>query len=215
MLGIHDLTIFMFSGLILNMTPGPDSLLIVSRTAMGQWQHGAVTALGVSTGTLVHVLAAAAGLSAILATSAMAFTLVKWVGAIYLIWLGLSALFKRRRQEDRAPVTHAIDTRLFSLFRQGLLTNVLNPKVALFFMAFMPQFIDPAASLKPLAFLTLGLIFDVVATLWSAVLITIVTLGGQRLRPGVRLRAWLERSVGVMFVALGIRLALTRTPSPA
>lgn len=215
MLGIHDLAIFMLSGLMLNMTPGPDSLLIVSRTAMGRWQQGAVTALGISTGTLVHVLAAALGLSAILATSAMAFTVVKWVGAIYLIWLGLSALLKRRRSTPQSPAPYIGETRLRTLFRQGFLTNVLNPKVALFFMAFMPQFIDPASTLKPLAFLTLGLIFDVVGTLWSAVLITAVTLGGQRLRPGIKLKAWLERSVGVMFVALGIRLALTRTPSAA
>lgn len=214
MLGIHDLAIFMLSGLILNMTPGPDSLLIVSRTATGRWQQGAVTALGISTGTLVHVLAAALGLSAILATSAMAFTVVKWVGALYLIWLGLSALLKRRHQTPQAPAPRVSETRLRTLFRQGFLTNVLNPKVALFFMAFMPQFIDPAATLKPLDFLSLGLIFDVVGTLWSVVLITAVTLGGQRLRPGARLKAWLERSVGVMFVALGIRLALTRTPSP-
>lgn len=212
MLGIHDLALFMLSGLILNMTPGPDSLLIVSRTAAGRWQQGAVTALGISTGTLVHVLAAALGLSAILATSAMAFTVVKWVGALYLIWLGLSALLKRRHQPPQAPGARVSPARLRTLFRQGFLTNVLNPKVALFFMAFMPQFIDPTGTLKPLAFLTLGLIFDVVGTLWSAVLIAAVTLGGQRLRPGARLKAWLERSVGVMFVALGIRLALTRTP---
>ncbi|SPJ32162.1 LysE family translocator [Kushneria phyllosphaerae] len=212
MLGIHDLAIFMLSGLILNMTPGPDSLLIVSRTATGRWQQGAVTALGISTGTLVHVLASALGLSAILATSAMAFTVVKWVGALYLIWLGLSALLKRRHQTPQAPVTRTRPARLRTLFRQGFLTNVLNPKVALFFMAFMPQFIDPTAPFKPVAFLTLGLIFDVVGTLWSVVLITAVTLGGQRLRPSARLKAWLERSVGVMFVGLGIRLALTRTP---
>ncbi|RKR03402.1 threonine/homoserine/homoserine lactone efflux protein [Kushneria sinocarnis] len=214
MLGLHDLPLFLFSGLLLNMTPGPDSLLVLSQTATRGWRGGAVTALGIGTGTLVHVTAAALGLSALLSASATAFTVIKWAGALWLIWLGLSALLQRGtpagtgRLSARPPVSASRG----ALFRRGLLTNALNPKVALFFLAFMPQFITPGTGLEPLAFLVLGLIFDVTGMLWSAVLIVTLTVTGQRLKPGATLKGLLARSVGALFVAMGIKLALTRAP---
>ena len=157
MLGIHDLWLFVASGLLLNLTPGADTLFIATRSAALGWRFGVAAALGICTGCLVHVLAAALGLSAILATSPLAFTVVKWVGAAYLVYMGLNLLLQRQ-QAGQAPRALA-PAAWSSVFVQGFLTNVLNPKVALFFLAFVPQFIAPAAPQKALAFLVLGGIF--------------------------------------------------------
>lgn len=212
MLGIHDLPLFILSGLLLNMTPGPDSLLITARSATHRWQGGSVAALGIGSGTLIHVGAAALGLSALLATSATAFMIVKLVGAAYLLWIGASMLLKRTARESSTPATSPMAALTYrQIFMQGLLTNLLNPKVALFFLAFVPQFISVDATHKPLAFLLLGLLFNVSGMLWSAALIIFVSIALKRLpSPGRRLRGLVQRSIGALFVALGVRLALTR-----
>src|SRR5689334_14675954 len=136
MLGIHDLWLFIISGLILNITPGPDTAYIVGRSAQFGWRGGAAAALGIAAGCLVHVLACAIGLSALLAASATAFTLVKWAGAAYLCYIGIGMLLMR--ESESAASSSAPEDRVTSLskvFWRGALTNVLNPKVALFFLA--------------------------------------------------------------------------------
>ena len=141
MLGTHDLWLFVLSGLLLNITPGPDTLYIVGRSSAQGVRGGAVAALGIGAGALVHICAAALGLSAILAASATAFTVVKIVGAVYLVYVGIS-LMRSRRSTPSAPLASEYrPTRLRAIFFQGFLTNVLNPKVALFFLAFLPQFV--------------------------------------------------------------------------
>eukprot|EP01137_Pigoraptor_chileana_P011939 Opistho-2@63600 len=155
MFGIHDLTLFITAGLLLNIAPGPDSILIMARSATQGWRAGSAAALGIGAGTCVHVLAAALGLSALLATSAWAFTVVKWVGAAYLVYAGLSMLLARSKPDRGADATEAAAPAPLpygKIFAQGFLTNVLNPKVALFFLAFVPQFIAPDAPDKALAF---------------------------------------------------------------
>ena len=171
MLGIHDLALFIVSGLLLNMMPGPDSLLIMLRSGSQGWRAGSVAALGIGTGTMVHVLAAALGLSALLSTSAELFAVIKLMGALYLVYLGISLL--RQRPGAAVAGNEAVALPRFSygrIFRQGLLTNVLNPKVALFFLAFVPQFIDPAAPQKALAFIVLGCIFNLNGMIWCHLL---------------------------------------------
>src|SRR5690606_26400515 len=129
MLGTHGLVLFIVSGLLLNMAPGPDSLLIMARSATQGWRAGSAAALGIGAGTCVHVVAAALGMSALLATSATAFLVVKLVGAAYLLYIGLSMLLARRREStEPAPELPALPYR--RIFAQGFLTNVLNPKVA-------------------------------------------------------------------------------------
>lgn len=204
--GIHDLGLFVVSGLLLNVTPGADTLCIVGRSTLQGRRAGAVAALGIGAGCLVHTFAAAVGLSAILATSAAAFTVVKWVGAAYLVWLGVGLLRGgdgRSRDPDAARLR---DAGLAKVFLQGLLTNVLNPKVALFFLAFLPQFIDAQAPDKALAFVALGLIFNVNGTLWNLFVAAMAASAGSRV--GGRAAAWLRRIAGGLFVGLGIRLAL-------
>jgi threonine/homoserine/homoserine lactone efflux protein len=208
MFGIHDLTLFIVSGLLLNIMPGPDSLLIMTRSAMQGWRAGCVTALGIGAGTMVHVLAAAVGLSALLATSATAFNVVKWVGAAYIVWCGIGMLRAKLRGEESAaaPVVTALPYR--RIFAQGFLTNVLNPKVALFFLAFVPQFISVDAPNKPLAFLILGCIFNFNGMLWCNGLAVFTAFASARLKVKPRVALWLNRVTGGLFLMLGARLAL-------
>ncbi|PPE69092.1 LysE family translocator [Caldimonas thermodepolymerans] len=210
MFGIHDLALFIVSGFLLNLSPGPDSLLIMTRSAAQGWRAGCVAAWGVGAGVLVHVLAAALGLSAVLATSATAFTVVKLVGAAYLVWVGIGMLCSRAQDATVAADAALPPLPYRQIFLQGLLTNALNPKVAIFFLAFVPQFIAPDAPDKPLAFLVLGLIFDFNAMLWCNALAVGTALASRRLRIGARASTWLNRAIGGMFVALGVRLALSR-----
>jgi threonine/homoserine/homoserine lactone efflux protein len=208
MFGIHDLPLFIVSGLLLNIMPGPDSLLIMTRSATQGWRAGVAAVMGICTGTMVHVLAAAVGLSAILATSATAFTVVKYVGAAYILYMAIGLLLSKRKDAAAAITVPALPYR--KIFAQGLLTNVLNPKVALFFLAFVPQFIDAGSASKPLAFVVLGCIFNVNGMLWSVFLAVFTGLASARLKvaPGVAL--WLNRITGGLFVWLGIKLALSK-----
>jgi threonine/homoserine/homoserine lactone efflux protein len=189
MLGTHDLLLFVFAGWLLNITPGPDMLYIIGRTSAQGLRAGVVAALAVGAGIMVHIAAAAVGLSAILAASAGAFTLIKLLGAA-----------------NGSATLPAASLR--TVFMQGFLTNVLNPKVALFFLAFLPQFVEPGATSKPLAFLFLGLVFNVNGTLWNL----FVAWSAARMTAGLKQRAaivkWFNRCVGGIFIGLGIRLAL-------
>ena len=210
MLGAHDLLLFVGSGLLLNVTPGPDTLYIVGRSTNQGLRAGVVAALGIGAGTCVHICAAAFGLSAILAACAGAFTAIKLAGAAYLVYVGLSLALSSRIPLETAGATPLAPASLGTVFRQGFLTNVLNPKVALFFLAFLPQFVESDAANKALAFLFLGLVFNVNGTLWNL----FVAWSAARVSAGLRQRAavlkWFNRCVGALFVALGIRLALAR-----
>ena len=208
MLGIHDLALFVVSGLLLNMMPGPDSLLIMLRSGSQGWRAGSVAALGIGTGTMVHVLAAALGLSALLSASAELFTVIKLMGALYLVYLGISLL--RQGTSSSVASEPAVSLPALSygrIFRQGLLTNVLNPKVALFFLAFVPQFIAPDAPQKALAFIVLGCIFNINGMIWCHLLAFSTAYASRKVRLPARLGRWLNRLMGGLFVGLGIKLA--------
>ncbi len=208
MLGIHDLALFIVSGLLLNMMPGPDSLLIMLRSGSQGWRAGSVAALGIGTGTMVHVLAAALGLSALLSASAELFTVIKLMGALYLVYLGISLL--RQGTSSSVASEPAVSLPALSygrIFRQGLLTNLLNPKVALFFLAFVPQFIAPDAPQKALAFIVLGCIFNINGMIWCHLLAFSTAYASRKVRLPARLGRWLNRLMGGLFVGLGIKLA--------
>jgi len=205
MLGIHDFWLFILSGLLLNIAPGPDTAYIVGRSVQIGWRGGAAAVFGISTGCLVHVFAAAAGLSALLMASTAVFTLVKWVGAAYLCFLGIMMLLSRPPVAATAmhdPVS------LRQVFWQGALTNVLNPKVALFFIAFLPQFVAVEAPHKGLAFLLLGVIFIFNSTLWCLGVAAFAARAASRVRQSGRAMAWVNRGIGGLFVFLGARIAL-------
>ncbi|MGZ5198223.1 MAG: LysE family translocator [Telluria sp.] len=209
MFGIHDLALFVISGLLLNIMPGPDSLLIMTRSASQGWRAGSAAALGIGTGTLVHILGAALGLSAVLATSAAAFTVVKLVGAAYILWMAFGLLTSKRRDTvQAAPALVPLPRR--KIFAQGFLTNVLNPKVAVFFLAFVPQFIAADAPNKALAFIVLGCIFNFNGMLWCHALALFTGEASRRIKVSPVATQWLNRATGALFVWLGVKLALAK-----
>jgi threonine/homoserine/homoserine lactone efflux protein len=205
--GTHDLPLFILSGLLLALTPGPDTLYIVGRSTTQGWRAGAVAALGICAGIFVHIAAAAAGLSAVVAASANAFTVVKIAGAAYLVYVGISLLRSSIAPAAASPALAPASLR--TVFVQGFFTNVLNPKVALFFVAFLPQFVDPAAPSKAAAFLFLGSIFNLNGTLWNLfVAWSSAQIGGGLMRTP-RFGRWFNRCVGGLFVWLGLKLAFS------
>src|SRR5256885_1449597 len=208
MFGIHDFGLFLAAGILLNLTPGPDTVYILGRSIAQGRGAGIASALGISLGSIFHTCAAALGLSAILATSALAFGTIKLIGGAYLIFLGIKMILDRRKQLS-LPSNFRRRTTI-AAFRQGILTNVLNPKVALFFLAFLPQFIDPASHAKLLAFLMLGFTFVVTGTIWCLILAWFASALSERLRTNEAIAQWLNRTVGALFVFLGLRLATAK-----
>lgn len=207
MLGIHDLWLFVVSGLLLNITPGPDNAYITGRSLQLGWRGGAVAALGVGCGCLVHVLATAVGLSALLAASSTAFTAVKLIGGAYLCYIGVRMLLARGDATASAS-DGARPAALRQVFWQGALTNMLNPKIALFFLAFLPQFVDADAAHKSYAFALLGIIFVFNGTLWCLAMAAFAAKAAQRMRQSSAVMHWINRGIGALFVYLGVRVAL-------
>ena len=206
MLGIHELWLFALSGILLNITPGPDTAYIVGRSLQMGWRGGAAAAIGISCGCLFHVTAASVGLSALLMASSTAFTLLKFVGAAYLLVTGLQMLWSRPVILNAGLASAPPPLR--RVFWQGVLTNALNPKVALFFLAFLPQFVDPESQAKPLAFLVLGLVFITTGTLWCLFLAAFASRAAHRLQQSEGVIVWINRALGGLFIYLGIRVAL-------
>ena len=206
--GIHDFGLFLVAGFLLNLTPGPDTLYILGRSVAQGREAGVASAFGISVGSIFHTCAAALGLSVILATSALAFVAIKVLGGAYLVFLGIKIILDRRR-ELTLPANFRRRTTL-AAFRQGVLTNLLNPKVALFFLAFLPQFIDPASNMKIAAFMTLGLTFMTTGTIWCLVLAWFASSFSKRLRENETVAQWLNRTAGAIFVFLGLRLATAK-----
>ncbi|BAN21782.1 LysE family translocator [Caballeronia insecticola] len=209
MLGITGFAFFLVAVFLLNVTPGPDTAYIVGRSVAQGRGAGIVSALGISAGCIVHTLACAFGLTAILAASATAFTVIKIAGAIYLIYLGVRLIFTKH--DDAAPKTQANEKAapksLRQLFAQGFITNVLNPKVVLFFVSFFPQFVAADSQHKTLAFLTLGVVFIAMSTLWNGFVAWIAGSVTERFAGKSGVKKWLDRGVGGAFVGLGIKLA--------
>ncbi|WP_193165695.1 LysE family translocator [Microbulbifer hainanensis] len=207
MFGIENLWLFVLSGLLLNILPGPDSLYIIGRSASQGFKAGSAAALGIGAGTLVHILAAALGLSVVLATSGELFTAIKLVGCAYLLYIGLTMF---RSQSGRADASRKVEpVPRLKIFYQGFLTNVLNPKVALFFLAFVPQFIAADSDNKALAFILLGLIFNFNGMLWCHFLAWSSASVSRKFTTSERARRWLSRVAGSLFGVFGIKLALS------
>ena len=208
MFGIHQFGLFLATGILLNLTPGPDTAYILGRSIAQGREAGVASALGICVGSIFHTCAAALGLSAILATSAFAFSAIKILGGAYLVFLGIK-MFIDRRRELSLPSNFRRRT-VAAAFRQGVLTNVLNPKVALFFLAFLPPFIEPASGTKVLAFLFLGLTFVTTGTIWCLILAWFASAFSKRLRTNQTVSQWLNRTTGALFVFLGLRLATVK-----
>jgi len=208
MFGIHDFGLFLAAGVLLNLTPGPDTAYILGRTVAQDREAGIASALGICVGSIFHTCAAALGLSAILFSSATAFRFIKLLGGAYLIFLGAKMIIDRSKPSGR-PL-HFRRCTNSAAFRQGALTNMLNPKVALFFLAFLPQFIDPASPTKVLAFLILGLSFVTTGTAWCLALAWFASAFSERLSTNALIGRWISGTAGALLILLGIRLATAR-----
>src|SRR3954451_19215472 len=214
MLGIQDLWLFIVSGLLLNVTPGPDTAYIIGRSVQLGWRGGAAAAIGISCGCLIHVFGAAIGLSALLMTSAAAFAVLKLAGAAYLLFTGVQMLLSRPGPVADVTVQEGA-VPLRRVFWQGVLTNALNPKVALFFLAFLPQFVAADSAHKTSAFLLLGLIFIFNGTLWCLGVAAFAAKAASRIRQSQgqtkAVMVWINRVLGGLFVYLGFRVAMLET----
>ncbi|HKT29919.1 LysE family translocator [Dyella sp.] len=203
--GIQHYQAFLLASIVLNLTPGLDTFYILTRSGREGHVVGMGAALGINAGCIVHTLAAVLGISAILMTSALAFSVLKYLGAAYLVWIGCRMLLSRAT--TRQP-TRTRGNGVGAAFRQGMLTNVLNPKVALFFLAFLPQFVSMHAPHPQLGLLLLGLSFIATGLTWSTVL---ALMGGRihrLLTARPQLGQWMDRVCGAVLLAFGVKLAL-------
>ena len=207
-MAIEHFWVFALAALLLNLTPGNDMLYVAARSTSQGIKAGIISSLGIMAGCMVHILAAVIGLSAIIAQSALAFNIIKYVGAAYLVYLGIRSIISRKKTfEVKNKMQQQSYTRIFW---QGVITNVLNPKVALFFLAFLPQFINVESKHTALQILFLGTWFNVGGTLVNIVVAILFGKIGTWLSQSPRFIQWQERITGAMLIALGIKVALSK-----
>ncbi len=207
MFGIDNYGLFIISGILLNITPGADTVYILSRSVSGGKTDGVLSVAGITSGSLIHTILAAFGLSVILAESAVLFNALKIAGAAYLVFLGIKTIVNSRKGVH-AGSSFTVESNRRRIFRQGFFTSLLNPKTALFFLSYLPQFVDSRNSGGPVPFLILGLTFATTGTLWCLFLVHAAAGLSGRLRRSDRISLLLQRLSGVLFIGLGIRLLM-------
>lgn len=208
MFGILNFEAFLIAGILLNLTPGADTMYILGRSISQGKKAGVLSALGISTGSLVHCIIAAFGLSIIIAQSAIVFSTIKFLGAVYLLYLGVRLLLSKSPKEFEIYKSDNKRLNNRKVYLSGILTNLFNPKVSLFYLAFLPQFIDPNYTTNSLSFLILGLTFITTGTIWCLTLAFFSAKLSDRIRRNYKIKIWLDRITGGLFIALGIKLAL-------
>ncbi len=207
MVGIQHYETFLLAGILLNLTPGNDTIYILSRTITQGRKAGVMSVLGIATGSLFHTLLAAVGLSVIISQSPLLFNIIKYAGAAYLFYIGIRMIFSR---SSVIKLTQTEDEKYRKIYMQAVVTNVLNPKVALFFISFLPQFIDPAYANHYLSFIVLGVSFTVTGTLWCLMLALFASVISSALVKNKRAGNYLNKACGFILVGLGIKVALTK-----
>jgi threonine/homoserine/homoserine lactone efflux protein len=198
---------FFIAAILLNLTPGPDIAYVLAHTVKNGLRSGFAALFGVWSGLFLHVVLAAIGLSAILATSATAFLFIKWLGAMYLIWLGIQAL--RSNGSSIGLKTGQASSSDWRIYVQGILVATLNPKVAFFFLAFLPQFVVPGAGSASAQLFLHGFLILVVGAFIEPIIIVVGAKLSNQFAQNSRVIAWTERSLGALFIGLGIRIALS------
>jgi RhtB (resistance to homoserine/threonine) family protein len=206
--GIIHFETFILTGILLNLTPGNDTIFILTKSIAQGRKAGIISALGIGTGAIIHTILAALGLSLIIAKSILLFNVIKFAGAIYLLYIGYKMLTDRS-QLIAADVVRMNAVNYRKIYRDAILTNVLNPKVALFFIAFLPQFIDPGLKDTILPFFTLGTTFVITGTIWCLILAIFAATIFARLKANKRVSTYINKICGLTLIALGIKVALT------
>ncbi|WP_020410405.1 LysE family translocator [Hahella ganghwensis] len=205
-----SLLFFLGASVILWITPGPDTMYIVGRTISQGRMAGVISVLGIGAGIMAHTLFAAVGLSAILLASATAFTLIKVAGAAYLIYLGIQTYRSGRKVKPDGAI---LQQSHWKIFRQGFVTNLLNPKIAIFFLAFLPQFVSPTIDNPALAFLFLGGLFVVGGTAWCLLVVMFAARFTHMVKENETMSARVNRIVGIVYVGLGLNLLSSKLQS--
>jgi threonine/homoserine/homoserine lactone efflux protein len=205
---VADLALFLAAALVIAVTPGPGIFYVAARTLAGGRGEGFASALGTGVGGLVHVAGGAIGVSALIMASAEGFTIVKFVGALYLVWLGI----KTWREADAVPTAEPLPTGVQRAFRDGMFVEALNPKTAAFFLAFIPQFISPQSGHAGLQFLVLGMISVTLNTAADLVVVELASSARGAIGARPRLLRRIRRAAGATIAGLGISLALARRP---
>lgn len=206
--GIIHFETFLLTGILLNLTPENDTIFILSKSIAQGKKAGFISALGIGTGSLVYILLAAFGLSLIIAKSIVLFNIVKYLGAIYLIYIGYKMLTNKANFLS-ANITTDNSINYWKIYREGILTNIFNPKVALFFIAFLSQFINPKIGETILPFLALGFTFITTGTIWCFVLALLASAIFNKLKNNKVISNYINQICGLALVALGIKIAFT------
>lgn len=208
MTGIIHFETFLLAGILLNLTPGNDTIFILAKSIGQGRKAGIISALGIGTGSIVHTVLAAFGLSLIIAKSILLFSVIKYAGAAYLLYIGYKMLMDRA-QLNTDYITTDKSVEYWKIYRDGIFTNILNPKVSLFFMAFLPQFIDTASVNTVLPFLVLGATFITTGTIWCLALASFASAIFSKLRENTKVSTYINRICGLTLIGLGIKVAMT------
>lgn len=208
MYGIINYEVFLLTGILLNLIPGADTMYIVGRSISQGRKAGVYSVLGIITGSLVHTLLVAFGLSIILTKSIVLFNTIKVIGVIYLVYLGIKMILDKTNVAFQAT-SNKLNIR--KIYVQGLLTSLTNPKVSLFFIAFLPQFIDTKAS-GPMPFIILGLTFTVTGLLWCLFVAYFSSYVTKKLRGNQKVGMILNKITGLIFIGMGLKLLQTKAP---
>jgi threonine/homoserine/homoserine lactone efflux protein len=209
MFGTHNLEIFLFAGIALNLIPGQDTLYIIGRSIAQGRVAGIVSVFGVGSGCVIHILAATIGLYSLLALSPFTFTAICLAGGVYLIYLGIMTVVGRKKAVPAFTFGNTPESK-WQIYRQGVLTNLLNPKVALFFLAFLPQFIDPVSNLGWLSFLFLGLIFLCTGTIWCLFIAISASTIADTFRDNPKIQRGFDYFTCILFIGLGVGVLMGR-----
>ena len=209
MFGIENYLVFIVSGIILNITPGNDSIYILSRSIAQGRKAGVISVLGIGTGALTHTIMASLGLSVILNKSILLFDIIKYIGVLYLVYIGLKTIISKNNPfNNQTNIESVIDYK--QIYKQGFFTNLFNPKVALFFLSFLPQFINPNINHTPIPFLILGVTFLTTGTIWCLFLAYASSFLSKILRENNKISTITHKLSGMIFIGLGLKLAFEK-----
>lgn len=208
MTGIIHFTTFLMTGILLNLTPGNDTIFILSKSIGQGKKAGIMSALGIGTGSIIHTVLAALGLSIIIAKSILLFNIIKYAGAAYLLYVSYKMLTDKSKLNTNISIENK-GVNYLKIYRDAIITNVLNPKVALFFIAFLPQFIDPAVRNTIVPFLILGLTFITTGMIWCLLLATFAASIFAKMKSNQKVSIYINKICGTALILLGIKVALT------
>ena len=209
MFGIENYLVFIVSGIILNITPGNDTIYILSRSIAQGRKAGVISVLGIGTGALTHTIMASLGLSVILSKSILLFDVIKYIGVIYLVYIGIKTIISKNNPfNNQTNIESSVDYK--QIYKQGFLTNLFNPKVALFYLSFLPQFINPNINNTPIPFLILGVTFLTTGTIWCLFLAYASSFLSKILRENNKISTLTHKLSGIIFIGLGLKLAFEK-----